>query len=76
MPRFVRVKDPQTKHQFDVPEGDPRIGKTLEALDDKRWPVSDVVRPPLHHIKLAGRTASRETATSIEAPEATTTEEK
>lgn len=59
---FVRVRDPETKHQFDVPKGDPRIADgRLVPMSENRWPPSNVIRPPKHHIKLAGRTASRET---------------
>lgn len=70
--RFVRVKDKATGHEFDVPEGDRRIGVSLEALPKKG--TAAMQRRPKHHLKLAGRTASRETA-SAPAPEATSTEE-
>ena len=38
MPYFVRVKDKSTKHQFDVPETDPRIGKTFTLVNSDRYP--------------------------------------
>lgn len=50
MPYFVRVKDPSTGHQFDVPEKDPRIGKSLTALNSDRFPRARNPRPPKHHI--------------------------
>ena len=77
MPRmFVRVRDNTTKHQFDVPEGDPRIGVSLTLLDDKRFPPSRFVRRPKHRIQLAGQKASREASVAAAADaEATTTKE-
>ncbi|MCD1286485.1 MULTISPECIES: hypothetical protein [unclassified Brevibacterium] len=47
---FVRVKDKSTKHQFDVPEGDPRIGKAFELLESDRYPRARQPRPPKHHV--------------------------
>lgn len=61
---YVRVKDLDTKHQFDLPEGHPAIASgAVQLLDSPRWPASDLLRAPKHHVKLAGRSASRETAT-------------
>lgn len=40
---FVRVKDKSTRHQFDVPESDPRIGDGFELIKSDRFPP--VVRP-------------------------------
>ncbi|GAA1642528.1 hypothetical protein ACP6NG_09090 [Brevibacterium casei] len=50
MPYFVRVKDTSTKHQFDVPEDDPRIGKAFELLNDDRYPRARAPRPPKHYV--------------------------
>lgn len=50
MPYFVRVKDPSTGHQFDVPEKDPRIGKVFTLLNSDRYPRARVSRPPKYHI--------------------------
>lgn len=77
MPRmFVRVRDNDTKHVFDVPEGDRRIGVSLSILNDPRFPPSRYVRRPKHRIKLAGRPASREaSAAPATDAEATTTKE-
>lgn len=52
---FVRVKDKSTGHEFDVPESDPRIGKSLTALSKKDYPPSSVIRRPKHHIKLKSK---------------------
>lgn len=49
---FVRVKDKSTGHEFDVPESDPRIGKSLTALSKKDYPPSSVIRRPKHHLNL------------------------
>jgi hypothetical protein len=73
---FVRVKDRHTKHEFDVPEGDKRIGVAFDVVKGTRYPPVTRVRAPKHHVKLAGRPASRETASSSEAPaEASTPKE-
>ena len=40
---FVRVKDKDTRHEFDVPETDPRIGEFFELVKADRYPA--VVRP-------------------------------
>lgn len=70
---FVRVKDPQTGHEFDRREDDPAVvSGRFVPVKDKQYPPSPLARPAKHHIKLAGRsTASRETtpASASEAPE-------
>ena len=40
---FVRVKDKDTRHEFDVPETDSRIGEFFELVKADRYPA--VVRP-------------------------------
>lgn len=40
---FVRVKDKETRHEFDVPDTDPRIGEFFELVKQDRFPP--VVRP-------------------------------
>jgi hypothetical protein len=66
---FVRVRDRDTKHEFDVPEGDKRIGVSMDLIKGDRFPPVLRPRRPKHHIKLAGRPASREPVAPIEAPE-------
>jgi hypothetical protein len=46
---FVRVKAKDTRHEFDVPETDPRIGSAFELVKADRFPP--VVRPrqPKYH---------------------------
>lgn len=52
--RYVRVKDPDTGHEFDIPANHPHIRRGLVA-PVKTWayPASDVMRPPKHHLDLA-----------------------
>lgn len=49
---FIRVKDPSTGHEFDLPEDHPLItnGEVTPVRDAKRWPPSHVLRPPKHNI--------------------------
>lgn len=53
---FVRVKDKSTGHQFDVPESDTRIGKSVELVDQKHWPPSRYARRPKHNVAKAPST--------------------
>lgn len=69
-PMYVRVKDPDTKHEFDVREDSALLRKgRVERVKDDRYPPSRVARRPKHHIKLAGRAASRETGKASAEPE-------
>lgn len=61
---FVRVKDPSTGHEIDLPEEHPWITSgDLVLLGSDRWPPSPVCRPPLYHTprKAAARRPSAET---------------
>lgn len=46
---FIRVKDKETRHEFDVPEDDPRIGEFFEAVKEDRYPAVDRPREPKYH---------------------------
>lgn len=35
---FIRVRDKSTRHEFDVPESDPRVGESLEVIKTDRFP--------------------------------------
>ncbi|GMA26199.1 hypothetical protein GCM10025864_39580 [Luteimicrobium album] len=72
---FVRVRDPSTGHQFDVPETDRRIGVSLALLDRPHFPPSRYPRPPKHHLNLAGQSASREPEPATAGPEEATEKE-
>lgn len=56
---YVRVRDKDTKHQFDVPEGDKRIGGALELVKKPHYAPSRYPRPPKYHLSLAGGSAGR-----------------
>lgn len=75
-PMFIRVKDPKTGHEFDRREDDKAVLKgRFVPVKEKQYPPSPRPRPAKHRpLKLAGRSASRETAPD-QAPEATPTEE-
>jgi hypothetical protein len=61
-PLWIRVKDPSSGHEFDRREDDPAvISGRFVPVKSKQYPPSPIARRPKHHIKLAGRTASRET---------------
>ena len=59
---FVRVKDKDTRHEFDVPETDPRIGEFFELVKGDRFPP--VVRPrrPKYHKQPTRATTKKEVA--------------
>jgi hypothetical protein len=49
---FVRVKDKDSGHEFDVPEDDWRIGEGIYALvKSDRYPPIDRPRLPKHNIQ-------------------------
>ncbi|MCP6280609.1 hypothetical protein NL459_28705, partial [Klebsiella pneumoniae] len=58
---FVRVRDKSTGHQFDVAEGDRRIGGAFELLNRKGYPPSPVIRPAKHHVRPTGSASTRKT---------------
>lgn len=46
---FVRVRDKETRHEFDVPEGDWRIAADIFVpIKSDRFPPVDRVRSPKH----------------------------
>lgn len=73
---YIRVEDPTSGHQFDRPDDDPMIADgTLKPITSKRWPPSDVVRPPLHHIPKTPASRPDQSAPSTEAPQDATEKE-
>jgi hypothetical protein len=65
LPLFVRVKDVDTKHEYDVRETSVLIrdGK-VDVVKSDRYPPSPYPRPAKHHVaakKLAKAPASRQT---------------
>lgn len=56
---YIRVKDPDTGHEFDVPEGSALLAKGLVSpVKEKRYPAAEQPRRPKHHLNLAGQTTS------------------
>lgn len=45
---FIRVKDPSTGHEFDVPETSPLLacGVVQQVKRGDKWPPSALPRPP------------------------------
>ena len=49
--QFIRVKDPETGHEFDVPETDWRIGEGIFVpIKSDRYPPIDRARRPKHQL--------------------------
>ena len=60
---FVRVKDPQTGHEFDLPETDPRIASgAVKRVTKAHYPTSTVIRRPKHYVGAKTVPASTPTA--------------
>jgi hypothetical protein len=74
---FVRVKDPETGHEFDVLEGSILLRRELVKLvKAKRYPPSPIRRAPKHHIDLAGQSVTQEDAEQQGAASAANTPEE
>lgn len=56
---FIRVRDKETRHEFDVYEDDPRIGSVFEHVKPVRYPPAATMRPPKYNTDLAGQTATQ-----------------
>ena len=73
---FVRVRDPQTRHEFDVPESSHLLRKGLvERVKPKQYPPALYQRRPKHHLNLAGRPVTQETPPASADGEATQNQE-
>ncbi|GAA1337140.1 hypothetical protein JOE65_000689 [Arthrobacter roseus] len=59
---FVRVKDQDTKHEFDVPESDPRIGSAFELVKADRYPPVIRPRQPKYHTEPTRATTKKKVA--------------
>lgn len=62
---FVRVKDTTTGHEFDVPEDDKRIARSLLRIKDDRYPPVRKPRPPKYHVQLAPVTGPGEEKSAV-----------
>lgn len=49
MTTFIRVKDPSTGHEFDLPEGHPHIGPLVKPVKSDRYPPSPFPRRAKFH---------------------------
>ncbi len=76
MPTWIRVKDPSTKHEFDVLETSPLLRKELvKPVKSDRYPPSPVPRRRKYHTDRAGQSATRSTDVSPGTPAEATSEE-
>lgn len=67
---FVRVKDPSTGHEFDVPETSMLLRRGLvRRVKSARYPPSPVRRRKKYHLNLAGPSATRSPGDSPELPD-------
>ncbi len=67
MTTYIRVKDPTTGHEYDLPEGSALIAKGLvEPVKGDRYPPAEQPRRPKYHTTLAGRSASRSRKTTTQ----------
>lgn len=67
---YIRVKDPDTGHEYDLAEDHPLIRDGLvKPVKSDRYPPSEVIRPPKHHIPKAPAIAPVQSAPA--APDAT-----
>ena len=77
MTTYVRVKDPSSGHQFDLPAEHPWItsGEVI-PLRSKRWPDVEQARPAKHHIpKVSPASVGDQSAVSAEASPVATDKE-
>jgi len=53
-PRWVRVRDRQTRHEFDVHEDSILLRRgAVELVKPKQYPPARLRRPTKHHLNLA-----------------------
>lgn len=49
---YVRVKDPQSKQEWDEPQGSPLITSgAVQVVKGDRYPPSRVIRPTKRHVE-------------------------
>lgn len=69
---FVRVRDPETGHEFDLPEDHLLIRRgSVVRVKPKQYPPASRPRRPKHHVDLAGQSAARSKPESTGPGEAT-----
>ncbi|MDF2915991.1 MAG: hypothetical protein K0S70_208 [Microbacterium sp.] len=50
---WVRVRDRDTRHEYDLREDDPRIGVGVDRVSKKAYPPAHLPRRPKHYLSLA-----------------------
>lgn len=51
MPTYIRVRDPETKHEWDEPEGSALIRRgRVTPIKADRYPPVTIPRPPKHYL--------------------------
>lgn len=69
MPTFVRVKDPSTGHEFDVPESSSLLKRgVVKRVKSDLYPPSPYPRRAKHHIDLAPKRAAKVAPEHVEEP--------
>lgn len=64
--RYIRVKDPDTGHEYDVPDNSILLAKSLvRRVKAERYPPSEYPRRTKHHKRLSAP-AERNTKTTEE----------
>ena len=65
---FIRVRDKETRHEFDLPEGHAWLEKgVVEQVKPKQYPPAHVARRPKYHLNLAAGAAVNHAEPSGEA---------
>lgn len=55
-PVYIRVKDPETKHEWDEPETSPLITKgQVQVVKSERYPPTTTMRPTKYYLPAKGR---------------------
>lgn len=54
-PMWVRVRDRDTRHEYDLREDDPRIGVAVDRVSKKAYPPAHQPRRPKYYLDLARR---------------------
>lgn len=59
---WVRVRDRDTRHEYDLREDDPRIGVSVDLVSKKAYPPAHQARRPKYHIDLSSRSGAKANA--------------
>lgn len=67
MPVFVRVRDKDTRHEFDIPESSPLLTRGLvERVKPRLYPPHHRPRAPKHHLNFPSHPAGDQPKSSGE----------